>query len=95
MFTIFKQAGIFLLNLVFSTGALKFLGFGLLFLLVELVIQVLWDLLPDWMTLNGIFSFMTPEMWWFLDLINFSFGAPLILSAYATRFLIRRLPIIG
>jgi hypothetical protein len=33
--------------------------------------------------------------WYFLDLFAFSTGLPIIISAFLTRFLIRRLPVIG
>ena len=35
------------------------------------------------------------DVWFWLDLFAFSAGAPLIVSAFVTRFIIRRIPLIG
>jgi len=42
-------------------------------------------------TLGGIPS----AVWYFLDLFNASAGISVLLTSYVTRFIIRRLPIIG
>jgi hypothetical protein len=34
-------------------------------------------------------------VWYFLDLFNVTAGIPLLLSAWVTRFIIRRMPVIG
>lgn len=45
--------------------------------------------------LNSAFSAVPAGAWYFFDLFRFDFGLPLILSASVTKFLIRRIPIIG
>lgn len=45
--------------------------------------------------LNDAFYNVSPGVWWWLDTFNFNFGLPLIISAHISRFLIRRLPVIG
>lgn len=83
------------LGWVFRSVIVKFfVFFGLYFVTVEFM-QVLLPLLPNASSLNGAFSGIGSPVWYFLDLFAFSQGLPLVLSALATRFIIRRLPIIG
>jgi hypothetical protein len=82
--------------LVRSVLAKFFLYFGLYFFVSE-AISLLQSahILPSAASLAGAFGGLGADVWYFLDLCAFSFGAPLIVSAYVTRFIIRRLPIIG
>ena len=83
------------LGWVFRSVIVKFfVFFGLYFVTVEFV-QVLLPLLPTSSSLNGAFSSIGAPIWYFLDLFAFSQGLPLVLSALATRFIIRRIPLIG
>lgn len=45
--------------------------------------------------LTGAFSGLGSGVWFFLDFFNLAFGVPLLISAAVSRFLIRRLPVIG
>lgn len=45
--------------------------------------------------LNTAFGGLAPSMWYFIDLFQFSYGLPMLITAYVSRFLIRRLPIVG
>jgi len=47
------------------------------------------------MTVNGTTFDVVGGFWYLFNLFRLGTGIPLILAAYATRFLIRRLPIIG
>ena len=85
----------YFLQFILRVSPIKFVVMTVMFVLIEILMQVVWDMLPDWMNLNGIFNFLTPGMWFFLDLVNISLGAPLVISAYATKFLIRRIPVVG
>lgn len=70
------------------------LFFGLYFVTTEFI-QELLNLLPSSSTLSSAFSGIPPGMWWMMDMMQFSVGVPMCLSAYLTRFIIRRVPIIG
>jgi len=52
-------------------------------------------ILPTASSLAGAFGGIGTDVWYFMDLCACSYGIPLVLSAYATRFIIRRIPIIG
>lgn len=45
--------------------------------------------------LTSAFSALSPGVWWLLDIAALDFGIPLIIGAFITRFLIRRIPVIG
>ncbi len=44
---------------------------------------------------NSSLSALTPEMWFFIDILKVDVGLPMIISAYLLRFSIRRMPVIG
>lgn len=68
--------------------------FGLFFVTTEFV-PLITSLLPDSSALSSALGGIPSGVWYFLDLFNVSVGIPTMLSAYVTRFIIRRLPIIG
>lgn len=67
--------------------------FALYWLMVELT-PVLLSLLPA-ITFGDSFSVLSPGVWFFLDFFQIQTGATMLLSAFVTRFLIRRIPVIG
>ncbi len=67
--------------------------FGLFWLISELA-PVLLSLLPP-ITFGDSFSVLSPGVWFFLDFFQIQTGATMLLSAFVTRFLIRRIPVIG
>ena len=95
MFGIVLSAFNAALGWVFRSVLVKFvLYFALYFVTVEFT-QVLITLLPSASSLTNAFSGITASVWYFLDLFAFSQGLPLVLSAVVTRFIIRRIPLIG
>jgi hypothetical protein len=71
------------------------LFFGLFFVTTEFV-GILTGLLPSGDGgLGRAFSSIPTGVWYFLDLFAVSVGVPSAISAYVTRFIIRRFPIIG
>jgi hypothetical protein len=95
MFGIFLSALNSILGFVFRSFIVKFvLYFGLYFVTTEFI-SVIDSLLPNASTLNSAFAGISSGVWYFLDLFAFSQGLPLLMSAVITRFIIRRLPIIG
>ncbi|VVD64529.1 hypothetical protein PPN31114_00277 [Pandoraea pneumonica] len=52
-------------------------------------------LFPEAKSLDDAFAKIPDGVWFWLELFAVSEGMPMILSAIATRFIIRRLPVIG
>lgn len=97
MFSILLSAANMLLGfLVRSVIAKFFLYFGLYFFVTESVgyLQSV-RLLPSASSLTSAFGSVGENLWYFLDLCAFSYGCPAVVAAYVTRFVIRRLPIVG
>ncbi|MFM0318157.1 DUF2523 domain-containing protein [Paraburkholderia nemoris] len=97
MFAILVSAANVALGLLLRSVVAKFFLYFALYFFVTEAISLLQSshVLPTAASLAGAFGAIGNDMWYFLDLCAFSFGAPLVVSAYVTRFIIRRLPIIG
>jgi len=79
-----------------SVIARLFVYFALYFITTEFI-AVLQSagVFPTAASLSGAFGGIGSDVWYFMDLCAFSYGAPAIISAYAMRFIIRRIPVIG
>lgn len=88
------------LGFVLRSTVVKFVTFFALYFVVTEFVTILinWGLFSvsgkSAALSNALFS-IPSSIWYFLDLMNFSFGISSILSAYVTRFIIRRIPVIG
>jgi hypothetical protein len=86
-----------MLSWLFKTLLIKFVTFTVLYLVVSSFVTYLISKLstfgPD--SLIAALSAWSPAMWYFADLTLFTQGVPAVISAYALRFAIRRMPIIG
>ncbi|MFZ6864710.1 DUF2523 family protein [Undibacterium sp. Ji67W] len=95
MFGILVSAFNFILAWVVRSVLVKFvLYFGLYFVTTEFI-QIISSLLPNANSLNGALSSIAANTSYFLDVFALQSGLSLIISAYVTRFIIRRIPIIG
>jgi len=95
MFGILLSAFNAVLGFVFRSFMVKFvLFFGLFFVTTEFM-QIVGTMLPDASALNITLGGVPSAVWYFLDLFNVSAGISVLLTSYVTRFIIRRLPIIG
>jgi Protein of unknown function (DUF2523) len=95
MFGIVFSALMGMLGWVFKSLLVKFvLFFGLFFVTTEFV-ALITNLIPDGSSINGTLSGIGASTWYFLDAFQIQTGISLVVSAYATRFIIRRIPIIG
>ncbi|VVD67561.1 DUF2523 family protein [Pandoraea soli] len=85
------------LGFMFRASVVKWATFfALWYVVTEFVIAIKsGNLFPHVSKLNEAFSGIPTGVWYWLDLFAVSQGAPMIISAIAARFLIRRLPIIG
>lgn len=80
--------------LIRSTIAKFFLYFALFFVVKEFI-AVLLPLFPGASMLTNALNLLTPGTWFFLDLFKFDVAVNLSLAAFVTRFIIRRVPILG
>lgn len=87
-----------IIGFLFREVAVKFLIFTAVLALVGfLVPKAVAFVLPfiGIGSLTGAFSGLPSSVWFFLDFFNLGYGVPLLISAFVSRFLIRRLPVIG
>lgn len=97
MYGILLSAFNSVLTFVLRSVLVKFvLFFGLFFVTTEFI-QVLSasGLLPSAASLSGVMGGVPSAVWYFLDLFIFPVGFSALLSAWVTRFIIRRIPLIG
>lgn len=95
MFAILVSAANVLLGFIFRSIIVKFVFFfGLYFVTSEFVPVVL-GLLPDTAVLSSAFQNVPPSVAYFLQIFMVGEGLSMIFAAYVTRFLIRRIPVIG
>ena len=95
MYGLLLSAANGLLGFVFRSIIVKFVLYFALFFVVTEFIQVISPLLPTATGLSNSLGGLPSGVWYFLDLFNVSYGIPTVVSAMTTRFLIRRLPVIG
>lgn len=77
---------------------IKFVVFAALFAVVAFLVPYAVGYLGNLVapgSLTAAFSAIPAGVWYFLDLFRLDYGFPLAISAYVSRFLIRRLPVIG
>ncbi|OXC75021.1 DUF2523 domain-containing protein [Caballeronia sordidicola] len=97
MFGILVSALNVFLGFVLRTVVVKLVVYAALYLFVSEAITFLQaaHIFPTVASLASGFGGVGEGMWYFMDLCAFSVGAPLILTAYVSRFIIRRIPLIG
>mgnify|MGYP001554113761 CR=1 FL=1 len=97
MFGILLSALNVVLGFVLRSIIVKFvLYFALYFVTVEFIgVLQSAGVLPGAAQLSAAFGGIGADIWYWLDLFAFSYGAPLIVSAYVCRFIIRRVPLVG
>ena len=95
MFGIILSALNSVIGWIFRSIVIKFgLFFALFFVTTEFTGFVA-SLVPESSSVTGLFGNIAAGTWYFLDVFSIGTGMSLVISAYATRFIIRRLPIIG
>jgi len=73
----------------------KFLIMFVLFFVMSELIPVLASMLPDSTNIKALFDLLPDSVWFYLNYFNVPTGITMVLSALLTRFLIRRIPLIG
>lgn len=86
-----------LLGFVVRSLMVKFVFFFALFFVVTGFVAVLLSsgLLPSAVGLNSSLASLSPAGAYFFDLFALNTGVSMVISAYVTRFIIRRIPLIG
>jgi hypothetical protein len=77
---------------------IKFVVLTAIFLVAKVFSDVAIEYLQVWLDTSGIanaLGSLPSAAWYFLNMFHVPTGMQLIFSAYVTRFLIRRLPVIG
>ena len=86
------------LGFVFKGIVAKFFVFFALFFITTEFIPVVIELfIPENLRVNfqTLFNNLPSDMWYFLELLKVPFGVTLFISAMLSRFIIRRIPVIG
>lgn len=87
-----------LVSWIFRGVVVKFLVMTAVFAVMAALIPVAIGLIAPYLgvaSLTSAFGGLDSGVWWVLDFFALGYGIPLLLSAAVTRFLIRRLPVIG
>lgn len=87
-----------LLTWVLREAVVKFLVFTALFVLLAFLVPKAIAFVSPWIGTGGLssaFSGLGGGVWFFLDFFQLAYGVPLMIAAWVTRFVIRRLPLIG
>ena len=98
MFRILYLVGGKLVKWVFGAGIMKWGFLSVLWFGMALMLDLVLDLLPSYMSGDGLTSAtsaFSPQVWFFMDYFMVGTMLSMILSAYCIRFLIRRIPVIG
>lgn len=97
MFGILLSALNVVLGFVLRSIIVKFVTYFALWFITTEFISVLQGagILPSAASVTSALGGFGTATWYFLDLCAVSYGVPAILAAFAARFIIRRLPVIG
>lgn len=83
---------------IFREILVKFAVMTALFAVVAYLVPKAIEFVTPWVGTAGLgsaFANVAPGVWYFLDFFQLGYGVPVLISAWVTRFLIRRLPVIG
>ncbi|CDG21375.1 putative phage-related membrane protein [Xenorhabdus poinarii G6] len=83
------------LGFVLRTVVIKFVVFGALYFIVKELFSAVVDLLPQSSNIQSLFDLLPDAAWYFINLFQGAFGVSLVVTAWFTRFIIRRIPVIG
>lgn len=96
MFAILLSAVNALLAYVIRSVIVKFVIFFAIYFVVAEFIPILAGLIAvDSSQLNNLFANIPEGVWYFWDLFALGFGFSALIAAWVTRFIIRRIPLVG
>lgn len=97
MFAILISAFNATLAFVFRSIVVKFLIMFALFFVVSAFVPVLQSagLLPSASALSSAFGSLPASVWYYLHVFAIDVGGPMVIAAWAARFVIRRIPFLN
>ena len=95
MFSIMLSVGNALFAWLIRSVLVKFVFYFALFFITTEFLALLVPYLPGASLISSAMAGIPAGGWWMIDLTRLDIGLPLVLSALVTRFMIRRIPIIG
>jgi hypothetical protein len=95
MFGILTSALFGVLGWLVKSIVVKFGIFFALYFVTTGFVSLIVGLLPDGSSVNSALSGIGQGTWFFLDVFMLQTGLAAVVSAYVTRFIIRRIPLIG
>lgn len=95
MWAILTNAVNYLLRLLFTVAPIKFVFLIVVFLIIDVLLKIVFSFLPSWLNPQLLINSIPPDFWWFLHLMSLDTGFPMLMAAWAIRFLIRRVPFVG
>lgn len=87
-----------IISWIFRQVLIKFVVFTAIVLVVGFLVPFVIEFLGSKIGTGGLtsaFSYLPAGIWYFLDYFDVGWGLPMMISAWVSRFLIRRLPVIG
>jgi hypothetical protein len=95
MYALLLSAANYLLGWVWRSVIVKFIFYFALFFVCTEFIALLAPMLPGATAISSAFGDLPSGVWWFIDLVRLDIGMPMVLGALVTRFMIKRIPVIG
>ncbi|MDX7990801.1 DUF2523 family protein [Xenorhabdus littoralis] len=95
MYKLIVSALNFAMGFMLRAIVVKFVVFFALFYIVSEFVPVLLELLPDSTNIMALFSSLPDSVWYFINFFMVTTGIKIVVSSYLTRFIIRRIPVIG
>lgn len=86
------------LTYIFRFVFIKALVIAVFVIVVSVLLPVVFDLVLSYVSpglFDGIFMLIPPEVWFFLDWLNFSYGFMVVLAAAIVAFLLSMIPWVG
>jgi len=86
------------INWIFRLAIVKFIVISAMVAVVSLLVPIAMEYLAPWLnvsSLNSAFGNVPGSVWYFLDFFAVPYGVKLLISAYVSKFMIKRLPFIG
>lgn len=86
-----------MLGFLLRSVVVKFVTLFVLYFITQGLISAMQraGLFPTAASLTAAWGNIPSDIWYFLNLFAIGTGFPLVLSAYVTRFMIRRIPVVG
>lgn len=86
-----------LIGWLFRKSIVGFVIVTSIYVLIEFLTPLLLRLAGSYFNFSipNFFASFSPAMWFFMAALKVDLGVKLVIAAYATRFLIRRIPFIG